>query len=201
MKQLSFFQLFVIILMCLYTGCTSKSVNNEISLKDKWTLSELLDTIKIKQDTLQIASCDPFLYYPFGQFRDIDSLNRRLSDLQPEIISYDDRTDLIYSQNENKLYFLKYVFDKNADEFNLEHKFIQIYSVNIVDSSVILNHNIHVGMSKQILLQMLNVPYKYNSEDIKIIELVSGLTGIWHYYVFDEDILSEIIIKTDYYFP
>lgn len=122
----------------LHTGSTSKSVNNEISLKDKWTLSEL-EIKEIKEDTLLIVSFDPFLYYPFGKFRDIDSLNKRLSDLQLKISYDDNRTDLKYSQNENKLYFLKFAFDKNADEFDPEHEFIQIYSINIVDSSVVLN--------------------------------------------------------------
>lgn len=45
---------------------------------------------------------------------------------------------------------------------------------------------------------MLNILDKYNFEDIKTIELVSGLMGMWHYYVFDKkDMLSKIIIKTD----
>lgn len=205
--------------MCLDAGCTSKSVNGEKkinngifqiktestelsdSLKDNWTLSKS-EIIEIREDTLVIVSTDDFLYYPFGKIQEIDLLNERLLNLHPKIISSENRKDLVYSYKGNELQFLKFtdISDDNI-EFDPENEFIQVFSVNIVNDGIALDHNIKAGMNRHKLLNIMNVSDSYNFNDIKIIELVSGLTGIWHYYVFDEDVLSEIIIKTDYYFP
>jgi nitric oxide reductase large subunit len=54
-------------------------------------------------------------------------------------------------------------------------------------------------MDKQKLFKIMSISSDYGSNNIKVIELISGLVGIWHYYIFTGETLSQIAIKTDYY--
>jgi hypothetical protein len=121
MKYTFIYRSFIIAftVISLNIGCTGKSENKEKienkvsqieikitesidSLKDNWTLSKS-EFIEIKHDTLVIASFDIFLYYPFGKIKNVESLNQKLYNLQPQIISFDYLEDIAYPYRQENI--------------------------------------------------------------------------------------------------
>ena len=78
---------------------------------------------------------------------------------------------------------------------------VNIVNAEIKDNTIVIVNCIKTGMTKQSFIEMLNLANTNNLNKIKVIELISVLTGIWQYYTFNEsDILTKIEIKSDYVF-
>ncbi|WP_144913686.1 hypothetical protein [Mucilaginibacter frigoritolerans] len=204
----------LLLLNCTYkqkesTTTKSDSSSNEVTksvlTEDKRSTDGLqnfakkeleLNELHIKKDTLEIVSDAGFLFYPFGEFKTLGSLNQALRIFKDSL-----EIDTSDASSPNKLYrmtyknsFLKFFYDD-------EKKTYEIVSGQIHDHEVILVKNIRIGITKS---DFINIFFNRVSPEklkgIKIIKMVSALEGIFDYYYFDNDILTSIKLDTDYLF-
>ena len=154
---------------------------------------ELL-TYRITPDTLQLVSTSAFLYYPFGKFTSIAGLQKNL----PAVIfkRESDKNDV-----SAKIYrgvignaFVKMFFDQ-------EKKSLEIVSGNIYTPELKLGNGIKIGMKKRAFFAKFFKKASTAEQGSKrIVELISGLDGIRHYYTFKNNVLAHIEFDTDYQF-
>lgn len=75
-----------------------------------------------------------------------------------------------------------------------------VYAEIEVDAIEIANC-IRVGMTKQLFIETFGLENMDSLNEINVVELISGLLGVWQYYTFNNNnILTRIEIKTDYIF-
>lgn len=179
----------------------NKSVNAE-DKSDKDSLQSFakkeleLNELHIKKDTLEIVSAASVLYYPFGKFKTLGSLNQALKIFKDSLEI--DKSD---ASSRNKLYrmtyknsFLKFFYDD-------EKKTYEIVSGQIRNHEVILVNNIRIGITKTDFINIFfNGVSPEQLKGIKVIKMVSALEGIFDYYYFNNDILTSIKLDTDYLF-
>jgi hypothetical protein len=197
MKRLLYWLLIFSLIDCSHSPIAKPSYNQNTkfsadSIKHFARKESKVVDIKLTKDTLFIVSTNMELYYPFGTYSNFDGFcskylnkgNRRC-----KIDSIQNIFKVIRVQNElSKVELIE----------NTESNKLEILSANINDSSFELINGIKVGIKKtDVLLKFFtNVP-----EDLKempVIMLESGLEGIWYYYIFSQDTLTKIIVKTDY---
>ena len=166
-----------------FTKCSSISGQNR---------KDIIET-RISNDTLQIITTDPFLYYPFGIFRNVNQYEKRYPLLK--------RVPVTSKKGNNNLFKYKYknsttviFMDKN------DSKRIQIVNAMIKDNIKIVR-DISIGMDKLTLLSLLGYSdCKDKLKNINVVECISGLDGVWLYFMFKENLLESILIRTDYTF-
>jgi len=194
------YRFLLILIPILLLNCNNRLKSDKILWSNERLINEFLKSVslkskiidlKISNDTFSIISTSPFLYYPFDENRTIDEFIKRNSFIKPE------NTRIIKDSFwEIQIYNSKLIlFDDK------EQNKIQIVSGETSNPEVELMNGIKVGISKNdFLMKFFTKIPKDQLDRIKVIELISGLTGIWHYYNFDKDSLRIIIFKTDYQF-
>ncbi len=148
--------------------------------------------MKLTKDTLLIVSTNDILYYPYGKyslFEDFQLSHSIIKENNYKIDSIEKDFIIITLKSKNNL--LKFIESKESSK-------LEIFNADINDNDLKFSNGIKIGMSqKEFLLIFFNkVPKEL--ENLSIIELESGLTGIWHYYTFSENKLRNITMKTDY---
>jgi hypothetical protein len=153
--------------------------------------SKVVD-IRLTKDTLFIVSTNVELYYPFGTYSNFDGFyseylikgNRRC-----KIDSIQKVFKVIRIQNElSKIELIE----------NTETNKLEILSANINDSSFGFINGIKVGIKKPDVILKFFTNESEDLKEIPVIKVESGLEGIWYYYIFSQDTLAKIIVKTDY---
>lgn len=153
-----------------------------------------LIVIRCQNDTLKIVTTGWFFYYPFGKIGNEDTLKKAFRDYQ-----YVDEIQREGQTDSTKLYrfnkegsFVKFV---KSDE----NKSFEIVSAVINNSEMVFVNGIKVGMSKS---DFYRTYFKKNIDNelpgINVVEVITGLDGMWHYYTFSEGRLSQIKLTTDY---
>lgn len=150
-------------------------------------------------DTLKIVAGNcKLLYYPFGVFNNIDEL---LNSFPKENVTKKQR-----KINYIEIYLIQ--INSNTIEVLISEDYcgknniaINIINAEIKDSTIEIANCLKTGMTKQAFIKMLNLAKINNLNEIKVIELISIVDGVWQYYTFNEsDVLVKIEIKSDYVF-
>ncbi len=153
-----------------------------------------LNVLFIKNDTLELVSDSQFLYFPFGVFKNIQSLKHSLNQfrdsIQKDSSSNEELERMIFNKS-----FVKFYYDKDQGKF-------QIVSGQIIDENIVMINGIKLGMEKhEFLEEFFNFYKPIKVDNIKVIQLVSGLQGMTHYYYFNNDSkLVSIKLMSDYLF-
>jgi hypothetical protein len=158
-----------------------------------------LDKLKIIKDTLWITSTSDFLYFPFGLFKSISEFKKRFKLAWKQNIE-EDRSDEIprYNYKVYKMIFKNSFVKLFKDD---EKNEVEIVSGKIINPELLLTNQIKIGIDKKVfLLKFFNKTPETILDKINVVKLESGLLGMWHYYKFKDNILQEIIFKTDYLF-
>ena len=152
--------------------------------------------ISIKNDTLSIVSTGWYFYYPFGKVHHVDSLKGIFPKFKLLTVLDTDKTDL-----SDTITVYRFSYKRNFLKFLQEpdtHKF-EIVSGNIVDSTIDLLNGTKVGMSKSAFLDLyFKTNVNKETEKINVVEFITGLEGMWHYYTFRNNRLVSIRFDTDY---
>jgi hypothetical protein len=155
----------------------------ENKLKEKAKADFELIDYRLSTDTLTLISTSDFLYYPFGIFKDNKALKKKYPNL------FNLKNGLPYLIFEDS--YVKFLFDD--DKKRLETVYAKIISPEIQ-----LRNGIVTGMSKLEVLTRFFDSKPDNTYGLKVLTLESGLLGMWHYYTFDNDVLTSILFDTDY---
>jgi hypothetical protein len=155
-----------------------------------------INTATIIRDTLKIVSVNGFFYYPLGKFHDSTALKNSLKSLNfkkeyvPDETSTSGKTLLYRFYNANS--FVKYFYQPDTEEY-------EIVSGKITDQSLVLLNGTKIGMDKNDFFDLYFTKAVHNTaRKINVVEFISGLEGIWHYYTFKDDKLAGIYFDTDY---
>jgi hypothetical protein len=150
-------------------------------------------------DTLKIVSANcKLLYYPVGRHNDIETF---LGSLPKEAFA-EKRAKI----NGGETYFIKvknnYIEVLVGEDYcGISDLAVNIVNAEIKNSTMEIANCIRTGMTKQTFFEALNLINTNDLNEIKVVELISVLSGIWQYYTFNEsDILTKIEIKSDYIF-
>ncbi|PWG78033.1 hypothetical protein DDR33_24295 [Pararcticibacter amylolyticus] len=154
--------------------------------------TELVEA-SINRDTLKIVSENRSFFYPFGRYKSI-SLIRSHNPLFNIIIekaklpnrSFTNIYKLIYKNS-----FVKLIKDPDLEGLG-------VVSGKIKDKGLKLQNGVEVGMTKSAFLNLYFNDSAPQFEKIKVVEIISGAAGIWHYYYFKDDVLSSIAFDSDY---
>jgi hypothetical protein len=142
-----------------------------------------LTDYRLAGDTLTLVSTDKFLYYPFGVFDNVKKLKEKYQSL------YKEKGGESYLVNADS--YVKFFYD-------VDKKAFEIVYARITNSLFTLTNGTKSGITKKELFDKFFVTPPDNLDKIKVLELQSGLMGIWHYYHFDKDVLTSLILDTDY---
>jgi len=155
-------------------------------------------SIELKRDTLNVVTTDQFAYYPFGKYFSIEEFNNSLKSFNLEVEQQYPNNDTLLDLR--VLYNLSYRDSKIKVLSDPENKTIEIISGKILDPEVELVNEFQVGMTKAEFIDSLFSKKPVDFSKIKVVEIESGLMGIWHYYKFEKDTLESILLDTDYQF-
>jgi hypothetical protein len=205
----------VIVLLVFFVCCNApvkrqENTNSNIVSKDTITNRDTLRPniqridLEIEEnsicfDTLKIVSGNcKLLYYPVGTHSNIEKF---LSSLQKEVFVEKqikaNGTETYHIQIKNN-YIEVLVGDNYCGSNN---SVVNIVCAEIKDNAIEIVNCIKPGTTKQSFIEMLNLEYISNLNEIKVVEISSILAGIWQYYTFDKSsILNKIEIKSDYVF-
>jgi hypothetical protein len=148
----------------------------------------------IKSDTLSIVSTHDFLYHPFGQFSNIDDFCTKYNWSFKMVPKSEAKTDYkLYKASNNESSVIFILDDEKGS--------MEIVGGSIKDTNITLINGTKMNIA---YLEYLNKLFSKVPEPVKknlnVIELESGLTGIWHYYTFSKGRLKSIVFKSDYVF-
>jgi hypothetical protein len=175
---------------------TNKDTLEKYNLQKKAKKGLELIEIQLKKDTLELISTADFLYYPFGRFDSISDFIQQNDFLQKyhqeKTIESNDNINmfkLIYKDN-----FL--VIFKSPDS-----KRIEIIKARISDPNINLVNKLKAGINKEDFLNIFfNNVDGATIQNISVIKFISGLTGVWNNYYFENNKLSYYTFDTDYQF-
>ena len=159
--------------------------SNDIKRKARPTLG--LYDYKISGDTLTLVASSKFLYYPFGLFNNDKDLKKKYVNILYKV----DKEDRTISYLIHVDSYVKFFYD-------IDKKTFEIVYARILDSNLILTNGTKNGMTKKELFNNFFVAPLDKIDKIKILKLESTVTGIWHYYKFDKDVLVSFYLDTDY---
>jgi hypothetical protein len=174
----------------------------------KWKISDLkrlakkptdLTDLFINRDTLKIVSTADELYNPFGKFRSVACFElkyRHLFNKVPEYFRLHlDKNDTLFRMTIGSSFVKMFDIDSTEDEDATNR--MEIISAKINDPKIVFANGVRIGLTKK---RFLGLFFKKSNglENITTIVLESGITGIWHYYYFEKDILKGIRIRTDF---
>jgi hypothetical protein len=154
-------------------------------------------------DTLFLVSGSRFFYYPFGGFKSISSFQRATRSvfaIRMEILNSNDSGSPIDTlfRFECDHSYVKCFLAKGPEETNR----LEIVSARVVDSKVRFGNGIHIGISKSEFMREFFSPLPENILGrIRVVQIASVRTGIWHYYTFNREHLTPIVLDTDFQFP
>lgn len=179
----------ILLSFILLISCGNNSIDNKKNgvqeKKIKYLENKDIIDVKLSNDTLIISSTDQVLYFPFGKINSIQKLKEEFNHFQ--IIEE--------KESEFRLFFksskLKFVFD---DEQYLFH----IVSGTINDNEIAFSNEIKIGDTKETVLSKYVQEFEIKENEFNVLILESGLTGIWHYYEFENNKLVRIKFETDY---
>jgi hypothetical protein len=199
--------LFILLLVACKGNSNKDSSKSHDSAKKSMSQMEIpIDSLhkwadknlKVKQlsfsgDTLKIMSADFYFYYPFGEYDKIDSISLKYPKLKLVIDQDTTQGELIklYKMT-SKDNFIKFV--KNSDT-----KHIEIIYAKILDDTVPLLRGIKIGQKKEEFLKRFFIK-PIRLKRVNNIKVISALEGINHNYHFDKDVLTSIVMDTDYLF-
>ncbi len=190
-------------------GCKGQPVKNEGDLtvginntSNESMSSEILDDFEIiefsfQEDTLRIVSTSSFLYYPFGCYISPKEFLEQYSFTKKHIKQ--DRITVVNSDTELYCFslhdsYIKFLYDEEKNR-------MELFSARVADDDFLLENGIKIGISKADFISRFTSEITLEQiKDITIVEFISGVLGIWHYYVFEEEILTSFYINTDYQF-
>lgn len=154
---------------------------------------ELL-TYRTTPDTLQLVSTSSFLFYPFGHLATVTAFQRRQPKLTLTQESDGIDTSVRLYRGTFKNSFVKLFLNK-------EKNAIEMVSGHLYGPEIKLVNGIEVGMSKRNFFAIFfKKPAAIEKGNVNVIELISGLDGIQHYYIFRNNVLERIEFDTDYQF-
>ncbi len=152
----------------------------------------------MKWDTLNIVTTNQFAYYPFGKYFSIEEFNNSLKSFILGVEQQYPYNDTLLDLR--VLYNLTYKDSKIKVLSDPDNKTIEIVSGKILDPEVEFVNGFQVGMTKAAFIDSLFSINPVDFPKIKVVEIESGLMGIWHYYKFEQDTLKSILLDTDYQF-
>jgi len=155
-------------------------------------------SVELKWDTLNIVTTNQFAYYPFGKYFSIEEFNNYLNSFNLDVEQQYPNNDTLLDLR--VLYNLSYRDTKIKVLSDPENKTIEIVSGKILDPELELVNGFQVGMTKAEFIDSLFSKKPADFSKIKVVEIESGLMGIWHYYIFEQDTLKSILLDTDYQF-
>jgi len=149
--------------------------------------------IRFKGDTLTLVTSNNELFYPFGQFIDFEDFTNNYL-LKKKFKVKVDSSFCIF-----KIYTLQEEYSEIKIIENIETQRLEILSAIINSSSFEMYHGIKIGITMNNILSKYYIDTPIDFDNVNIIEIVSGLEGIWYYYHFSENkILKSISIRSDY---
>ena len=150
---------------------------------------------KISGDTIRIRPDDDdhYLYYPFGEFDNMADFIK-IFDKYNAKIEYK-------TEDADGSEYAKITTPNSLTRVEYFYSGLQAETVLIINSTItgdlVLDRGIQVGISKQQFIDRMK--FDIDSDLLKaakIIRLDSGLYGIWYFFIFDDDVLSKIEIKS-----
>jgi len=187
----------------MFTGCDSidkknSSTENLVSMDSLHLYSlytELLST-EINNDTLKIVTTAPFTYFPLEKFSTINDFikKHKIFTVKEEYQYHEDDS----SNLADTVYNLTYEKSVIRLFHDYEEQQVHIVSGAIINKGITLTNGIEIGQSKTFVINKFFSKLPRNYERIKVIEIESGLIGIWHYYDFNKGELIRIMFDTDY---
>jgi len=111
-----------------------------------------------------------------------------------------------YPNNDNtaiKIPLYRFSFNKSYIKFlqDNDKKRLELIAAKIFDSEVVLSNQVKIGITKSDFIRKFTNQIKPEQiKNIRVIKFASGALGIWHYYIFDNDVLTSFNIDTDYQF-
>jgi len=169
------------LIICYTTLAFGQGKKNDIKEKVK-TDFELID-YKLSTDTLTLISSSDFLHYPFGVFKD----NKALKKEYPNLFNLKNGFPYLTLGDS----YVKFFFDDDK-------KRLETVYAKITNPEIRLRNGIATGMTKyEVLTRFFNSSLD-NADNLKVLRLESGLLGMWHYYTFDNNVLTSIYFDTDY---
>jgi hypothetical protein len=194
MKRINFA---VIILFLFLVACNNgnKKIENSIDISKDIAIDTLqqnfqhidleIEEKSICFDTLKIVSANcTLLYYPFGIYNNIEIF---LSSLPKETviekqikINGMETYHIQFSSNNIEVLVGDDYCGKNNSAINIINAVIENDTIEFVKF-------VKKGITKQSFVRMLNLENTDNFKEIKVIEFISVLSGIWHYYTFDDN--------------
>jgi len=199
LKLITFF--LIVHTSCISTNNNSGKSANLIpkdSLKFFSLYNDMVNSTVFNHDTLKFITTDLIAYFPLGKFENIEELANKF-----KIINIDE--EFQYPNNDSTMQgFTLYnlIFKNSRIKVFVSTGKVQVNIVSgvIADNNITLTNSIEVGQSKSEVIRKFYSRLPDNYEEINVIELDSGLEGIWHYYNFNNNLLTSIKFDTDYQF-
>jgi len=157
-----------------------KSAKKELELVDMY----------VAHDTLLIASTNNYLYYPFGKFKKLNGfIDKYFSSVEVSVDSIQGT-------------FKQYIITKDNCKIDIiendDTGYLEVVSAQLFGDCITFVNNIKVGMNKSKFFELFFNDYSNELNEISVVLIESGLEGIWHYYIFFNNVLTDIYIKSDY---
>lgn len=172
---------------------------SKVDLKSSNNRDTDLIESKIIGDTLCIVSTSPFLYYPLGVYNSIDNFSKNYG------LTMDEKTEYDYSYNDSttdKTVIYRLSFGNSFIKFlkDDEKNKLEIVSGKVKNKEIYLTNGItiRINISNNFIKKFITDINSDQIKSINIVKMVSGLTGIWHYYFFKGDTLNYFYFDTDY---
>lgn len=145
-------------------------------------------------DTLDIITTGPFTYNLLGYDNSPEGLRHSLSlemNVEEKILN-DGEEDCIVKKNTYKNSFIKVYFNSYEGRYD-------ITSAKILDKEFSLLYDIHIGMSKiSFFRKIFKDSTVYDFSRIKVFVNADAFGDIVSSYIFENDILKEIVINSNY---
>lgn len=160
--------------------------------KREFEISEIVR----KHDTLSLIVMSKEVYYPFGKLKNEEQLKRISPYLQLKSESYKDSIldTVTLIRLSFKGSFLKFYNNSETGMF-------EIVSGKITNKEINVFKTVHLGMSMEDFLRIyFTKSIDKFTKEISVIELVSGIDGVWQHYEFKDNRLKQVTFVTDYTF-
>lgn len=150
----------------------------------------ILTRTKLTNDTLTITTTGWEFYYPFGKIKNLSKLKSVFAGYKYAEETTDN--SLVLHRFYKDSSFVKFIKSDDGDSY-------EIVSGLINSNDLIIDNHIAIGMSQENFYKLF---FKQNVanylEGVKIIEIITTVRGVWHYYVFSGGKLLYVKFSTDY---
>jgi hypothetical protein len=190
-KIICIFIVFIILIISIFHHAAEASNGDDKRFKPKKEFD--ITEISIKGDTLSFVSSNDYLWYPFGVFKNIDLFKKVCKKASVEQREYSLRSDTLkYITNrlhEIKIGRSKLILHSEPDNF----EGLTIIKGTISDNSIEFKNNIQIGMSKsKFMHNVFDAIPKGQIKHIRVVEMISIVDGMWHYYTFNNGKLIRV---------